>query len=328
MGEFRFSVNVFTVEGPDAFAAWCRQVEAAGFDALYTADHLGVPAPFPVLVAAAQATERLRVGTLVLNTAFWNPALLAREIATTDLLTGGRLEVGLGAGHMKWEFNTAGIEWERFDERADRLEDTLRQLQCAFAEPAFPEQAGLREAFGVPVLAPVQRHGFGGHGPPLIVGGTGDRVLSIAAAHADVVSVAGAVRLRGRPPGSFRIGTAAEADERVAFARAQAGDRADRIEWHTLLQAVVETDDRDAAAAALAARFGGTVAAADLLDSPFVLIGTVDEMAEQLLRSRDRFGFTHFTVHAPYREVFGAVIARVQAPEDGRSREARDRPLR
>jgi alkanesulfonate monooxygenase SsuD/methylene tetrahydromethanopterin reductase-like flavin-dependent oxidoreductase (luciferase family) len=79
---------------------------------VFAADHLGIPAPFPLLVAAADATERMRVGTLVLNAPFWNPALLAREVATTDILTGGRLELGLGAGHTKWEFDAAGIEWQ------------------------------------------------------------------------------------------------------------------------------------------------------------------------------------------------------------------------
>ena len=172
MTEFRFSVNIFEVGSPDGFARWCRAVEDAGFDAMYAADHLGVPAPFPVLVAAADATERLRVGTMVLNAGFWNPALLAREIATTDLLTGGRLEVGLGAGHMRWEFEAAGIEWERFDERAERLESTVQELQRSFTGSGFDEQAALREAFDLPVLRPMQRRGFGGYGPPLIVGGT------------------------------------------------------------------------------------------------------------------------------------------------------------
>ncbi|WP_420749602.1 TIGR03621 family F420-dependent LLM class oxidoreductase [Rhodococcus sp. O3] len=313
MTGFRFSVNVLGIESPDAFARSCRAVEEAGYDALFAADHLGVPAPFPTLVAAAHATERLRVGTLVLNAGFWNPALLAREIATTDALTGGRLEVGLGAGHMRWEFESAGIAWEPFGARADRLEATLAELRRLFANPGYEPQAAMRDAFGMPVLRPVQRHGFGGEGPPLIVGGTGDRILAIAAAHADIVGVAGAYQVRGRPPGTFRIGTATEADDRVRFARACAGPRADHLEWHTLVQLVLETDDREAAAASVAHRLGLPVG--DLLDTPFLLIGTVEEMATQILNARDRYGFTHFTVHAPYRDVFARVIARVRETE-------------
>ncbi|WP_241384350.1 TIGR03621 family F420-dependent LLM class oxidoreductase [Rhodococcus sp. CH91] len=313
MTEFRFSVNIFRLGSAQSFARDCRKAEESGYDALYAADHLGVPAPFPVLVAAAHATERLRLGTLVLNAAFVNPVLLAREIATVDVLTGGRLEVGLGAGHMRWEFEAAGIPWERFDERADRLEDTVAELQRAFAEPAYAEQDAAREAFDLPVLGPLQHRGFGGHGPPLIIGGTGDRILTLAATRADVVSIAGVFQIPGRPPGTFRLATAVEADERVAFARARAGARADDVEWHTLLQAVVETEDRAATAAALAARFDHAIDAADLLDSPFVLIGTIDEMARRIVRNRERYGFTHVTVHAPYRDVFAEVVTRVRA---------------
>jgi alkanesulfonate monooxygenase SsuD/methylene tetrahydromethanopterin reductase-like flavin-dependent oxidoreductase (luciferase family) len=96
-----------------------------GYDTLFAADHLGSYAPFQMVVAAAQATSRIRLGTLVLNVPFWNPALLAREIATADILTDGRLEVGLGSGHMKWEFDAAGIPWEGFGARAERLEQAI-----------------------------------------------------------------------------------------------------------------------------------------------------------------------------------------------------------
>ena len=191
MGAFRFSCNFFGVSSGDAFVDKCRRAEEYGYDAVLAPDHLGAPAPFPLLVAAAAATERLRVGTLVLNVPFWNPALLAREVATTDILTGGRLEVGLGAGHMKWEFDEAGIGWKPFSTRADQLATTITELERFFTtdfEP-LPEGAAPR---------PVQRRGFGGSGPPLLVGGTGDRILRIAAAHADIVSVAGVYQLAGQ----------------------------------------------------------------------------------------------------------------------------------
>ena len=138
----------------------------------------------------------------------------------------------------------------------------------------------MREEFGVPVLRPVQRRGFGGHGPPLIVGGTGDRVLQAAAAHADIVSVAGAFQIKGRPPGTMRIGTDTEAQQRVRYARECAGDRAARIEWHALIQAVVQTDYRRSAAAALARRFGN-MTPDEILATLFAFIGTVEQMAEQ-----------------------------------------------
>ena len=128
MRDFRFSFNVRGIESREAFEQRCRHAEEQGYDTVFAVDLLGVPAPFPLLVAAAGATERLRVGTLVLNVAFWNPALLAREVATTDVLTDGRLEVGLGAGHMKWEFDEAGIAWEPFGTRAEALHSMISEL--------------------------------------------------------------------------------------------------------------------------------------------------------------------------------------------------------
>lgn len=315
MTDLRFSFNVFGIDSRDAFVATCRRGEAQGYDTVFTADHLGIAAPFPTLVTAAEATERLKVGTLVLNAGFWNPALLAREVATTDVLTGGRLELGLGAGYMKWEFDEAGIAFEPFGDRVDRLEATIGELGRLFAADGYEQQERLRE-IGSPVLRPVQRHGFGGHGPPLIVGGTGDRVLRIAAEHADIVAIAGAYQVRGKPPGTFRVATAAETDERVAYARRCAGERADRLEWHALNQAVIITDDRRAAARKVLERRGGTMSEDDLLDSPFVFIGTVEEIAEQILRWRERYGFTYYTVHAPYMDTFAPVIERLRAIAD------------
>lgn len=310
---FRFSYNIFTVDALPAFAETCRRAERLGYDVVFAADHLGIPAPFPALVAAASATERLRVGTLVLNASFWNPELLAREIATVDVLTGGRLEVGLGAGHMKWEYEAAGIPWQPFGARVEHLAATIEQLRRRFAaEHGYPQQAEQHERYGVPVLRPTQRRGFGGYGPPLLVGGTAERVLTVAGRHADIVGLAGLVQLKGQPPGTFRVATAEETDERVSIARRAAGDRADRLEWQALLQRVVTTDDRRAAARTIAERFDGLLTAEQVLDSPFLLIGTVEEMADQLLARRERYGITHYSVHQPFLEAFAPVIARVR----------------
>jgi probable F420-dependent oxidoreductase len=313
MADFRFSFNIFSIDSRAAFVDGCRRAERYGYDTVFAADHLGIAAPFPALVAAAAATERLKVGTLVLNAPFWNPALLAREAATTDVLTDGRLEIGLGAGHMKWEFDAARIPWEPFGERADRLEATIDELERLFAADGYEQQAALRTELGTPVLRPVQRRGFGGHGPPLIIGGTGDRILRIAAERADIVAIAGAFQIKGRPPGVFRIGTAAEADERVAYARACAGDRAAEIEWHVLTQIVLETADRRTAAEKVLEQHDLMMTSDELLESPFVFIGTVEEMADQIVANRTRYGFTYYTVHGPFMDTFAPVIERVRA---------------
>lgn len=300
MCEFRFSFNV-SVESREAFVAECQAAERFGYDAVYTPDHLGGVAPFPPLVAAAEATN-LRVGTLVINVPFWNTHLLAREIVTTDLLTDGRLEVGVGAGHMKWEFDAAGIPWEPFGTRADRLGGAVRELEEIFAGNTYGGQENRDQQ------QPKQRVGFNGTGPPLIIGGTGDRILSLAAEHANIVGVAGVYQIAGEPPGTFRIGTAADADERVAFTRARAGERADKVEWQALVQMVIVTDDRRGAADKLVAEHDPGLTAEQLLETPFLLIGTVPQIAEQLTAHRERYGFTHFTVHEPYMTTFAPVI--------------------
>ena len=313
MARFRFSSNIFGLKSRDEFVAMCRRAQDHGYDAIFAADHLGLAAPFQAVVAAAAATDRLRVGTLVVNVPFWNPALLAREIATADILTGGRLEVGLGSGHMKWEFDEAGIPWEPHGARADRLAATISEVSRLFAGTGYEEQAELRQRLGFPPLLPVQRQGFGGYGPPLLVGGSGDRVLRIAAETADIIGIGGLFQVKGQPPGVFRLCTAAEADERVRFARDCAGKRADEVEWHALIQVVRVTEDRRAAAAELAEQYHGTVTAEEILVNPFLFVGTIEEMAEQVIRNRARYGFTYYTVHEPFLDVFAPVIYRVRA---------------
>ncbi len=327
MHKFRFSFNIFGVRSRQEFVDECRQAEQFGYDEVFSADHLGMAAPFPVLIAAAEATRRMRVGTLVVNVPFWNPALLARDIATTDVLTDGRLDVGLGAGHMKWEFDAAGLTWTPFPARVAALQHAIRELRQYF-EGKIEQPPPAR-----PLPRPVQRAGFGGSGPPLLVGGTGDSVLRIGAQHAQILGVAGAYQVKGAPPGTFRLGTAEETDKKVAFARRCAGARAAVIEWHLLAQAVIITDDRRAAAQQLLAeerqdaerqdaerRDGESTSMGqerpmltveEALETPFLLIGTVDEIAAQLRRARERWGFSFITVHEPYMPTFAPVIERL-----------------
>jgi probable F420-dependent oxidoreductase len=313
-GGFRFSTNVFGVTSRAGFAAYCRRVEELGYDTLFAADHLGSYAPFSMIAAAAQATSRIRLGTLVLNVPFWNPALLAREIATADVLTDGRLEVGLGSGHMKWEFDAAGIPWEGFTARTGRLEQAIEQIGRVFAAGGYEQRRATEEHYGTGPLLPVQKAGFGGYGPPLIVAGTGERVLRVAARHASIIGIAGAKQARGKPPGTLRLCSAREADETVRFARAQAGGRAADVEWNVLVQLVKVTSDRRAVAEELAKDPDDGLSAEEILQTPFLLFGSVDEMAAQIARNRERYGFTYYSVHAPFAEEFAPVIERLRVP--------------
>jgi probable F420-dependent oxidoreductase len=313
-GGFRFSTNVFGVTSRADFVAYCQRVEELGYDTLFAADHLGSYAPFPMIVAAAQATSRLRLGTLVLNVPFWNPALLAREIATADVLTDGRLEVGLGSGHMKWEFDAADIPWEGFTARAERLEQAIEQIGRIFAAGGYEQRRATEEHYGTGPLLPVQKAGFGGYGPPLIVAGTGERVLRVAARQASIIGIAGAKQARGKPPGTLRLCSAREADEAVKFARAQAGGRAADVEWNVLVQLVKVTSDRRAVAEELAKDPDDGLSVEEILQTPFLLFGTVDEMAAQIAANRERYGFSYYSVHAPFAEEFAPVIERLRVP--------------
>jgi probable F420-dependent oxidoreductase len=313
---FRFSTNFFGLSSRADFTAFCRRAEELGYDTLFAADHLGSSAPFQMVVGAAGVTSRLRLGTLVLNVPFWNPALLAREIVTADVLTEGRLEVGLGSGHMKWEFDEAGIPFDGFGKRADMLEVAIKEIGRIFAAGGYGQRRALEEHYGLTPVLPVQKSGFGGYGPPLLVGGTGDRILSIAARHADIAAVAGTKQASGKPPGTFRLCTAQETDDRVAFTRAAAGSRAGDLEWQVLIQFVKATDDRRAVAEELAREDDETMTVEEVMETPYVLFGTVDEMAAQVLRNRDRYGFTYYTVHGPFAEEFAPVIERVRSLTD------------
>jgi probable F420-dependent oxidoreductase len=307
MHPFRFSTNVFGLPPRDEFVRYARKVERLGYDTLFMADHLGGGAPFPPLVLAAEVTERLRVGTMVLNVPFWNPHLLAREVATADVLTGGRFELGVGAGHMKWEFDAAGLPWQPLRERVSAVEATLDELERVFAAGGYPQRRQRDELSGGP-LVPVQHAGLNGTGPPVIIAGTGDRMLALAARRADIVGLAGTMQAPGRPPGTFRLLSAAETDERVAYIRAQAGERTADRELHALVQMVVVTPDRRAEAAKLAAEDDIGLTVDEVLETPFLLFGTVPEIAAQLRERRDRFGISYLTVHAPYMEALGPVI--------------------
>ncbi|NLU69865.1 TIGR03621 family F420-dependent LLM class oxidoreductase [Streptomyces sp. HNM0574] len=288
---FRFGVNLTTAAPGPRWQALCRRAEELGYDTVHVPDHLGAPAPFPALVAAAAATERVRVGTFVLNAGFWNPALLAREAATCDLLTGGRLELGLGAGYVQAEHDTAGLPFGTPGQRAAHLEHTVREVARLLADPDHEPR-------------PAQRR------VPLLVGGNGDRVLRLAAERAAVAAFTGARQAPDGPQGELQLLSPAELEQRVTAYRAFEAARADRTEpaeLNHLVQRVVLTDDRRAAAAALLP-YAPALTEQDLLEHPALLAGTPHEVAHQLHVFRERFGFSYITVLEPFLEPFGEVV--------------------
>ncbi|MDA8368564.1 MAG: TIGR03621 family F420-dependent LLM class oxidoreductase [Nocardiopsaceae bacterium] len=307
MTKFRFGVNFGQLE-IDRWTDFCRSSEELGYDAILAPDHLGAPSPFAMLAAAAAATTRVRLGTLVVNNEFWNPAMLAREAATVDRVSGGRLELGLGGGYMKSEFESAGIPWRTHAERMERLEQSIGELDRLFAEDGQQ-----------PLPHQVPR-------PPLLIGGHGERALDLAARHADIIGFGGITQVKGAKMGTFRLAGVEETLRRVEFVRTRAGSRADALEFNVLIQGVFITDDAEKKAAELAELYGesGLDTARAVLDSPYVLVGTVDEIAAELLAARERFGFSYICTHGPYRDPLAEVIPAVRrsAGESGEAEEA------
>ncbi|GLY67458.1 LLM class F420-dependent oxidoreductase [Amycolatopsis taiwanensis] len=291
MGGIRVGVNM-TV--PSSRAEWvdkCRKAEDLGFDVIGVADHLGMHAPFPAIVLAGEVTERVRLNTFVLNVPFYNAALLARDVATTDQFVDGRLELGLGAGYVKAEFDAAGLPFPSAGERIDHLERTIAELRRLYADPGYKPQPA--------------RPG----GPPLLVGGWGRRTLGVAAKHADVIAFTGAA-----PDREGNMAGLAGADEfknRVEFVRAELGERADDVELNVLVQYVAVTEDRMGVLEQLR-QYGPTLTLDQLGELPTLLVGTPEQIAEQLQENKERFGLNYVTVLEPSLDAFAQVIARLR----------------
>ncbi|CAM5678755.1 LLM class F420-dependent oxidoreductase OS=Streptomyces tendae OX=1932 GN=GUR47_29820 PE=4 SV=1 [Streptomyces tendae] len=286
---FRFGVNLMSAAPADGWDAKCRRAEELGYDVILVPDHLGMPAPFPALVAAARATERPRLGTFVLNAGFWNPALLAREVATTDALTGGRLELGLGTGYVRAEHDTAGLAFGSPGERVDHLRRTVEELERLLGDEEY-------------LPRPVQRPGV-----PLLIGANGDRMLELTAGHADIAAFTGGRTVPGSTTGRLAPITAEELDERVARYRELAAGREEPAELNLLVQMVAVTQDRESAVRPYLERIPH-LTAEQVLELPILLAGTLEQITAQVRAQRERYGFTYLTVLEPFMEGFAPVM--------------------
>ncbi|MEU9478623.1 LLM class F420-dependent oxidoreductase [Streptomyces sp. NPDC048191] len=288
---FRFGVNLLTPAPTDEWRAKCRRAEELGYDVILVPDHLGMVAPFPALVAAAGATERPRLGTFVLNAGFWNPALLAREVATTDALTGGRLELGLGTGYVQAEHETAGLPYGSPRERVDHLRHTVAELDRLLGRGEHQPRTAQSRV-------------------PLLIGANGDRMLRLTAEHADIAAFTGA--RPGSAPGTLEPLTAEELDERVTRYRDLAGGRPAPAELNLLIQLVAVTDDPEPMLKPLMER-QPQLTLDEALALPIVLAGPLEDVVARVRGQRERFGFSYLTVLEPYMEDFAPVMERLRA---------------
>jgi len=305
---FRFGVQAVGAPSRVSWAEQARRVSDAGFAVLMTADHLddGCLPPLAPLVAAAEAAPGLRVGTLVLNNDFRHPSLLAREAATIDLLTDGRFELGVGAGHAWTEYQRNGLVFDPAGTRVDRLAESVRILRrlldgetVTFGGEHYRTEG--ETCYPKPVQARV----------PILVGGGGRRVLGIAARLADSVGFTGLGALRETNPNFARVSGFPPdvVDAQVDWVREQASQRAEMPELQALVQAVVITDrPRDRAEKMTSAGPFSTLSPEELLLTPYVMIGTVDGLIDKLHAARERWGFSHYTVRTNALDDFAPVV--------------------
>ena len=306
---FRFGVSVSHGRSRAEWAAKARRIEELGYATLTVADHLtNLIAPMPALVSAAEATKHLRVGTYVLNNDLRHPVLVAREAATVDLLTDGRLQLGLGAGSIKSEYDQAGQRFDTGGTRVERLSEAVTIIKGLLKGEQVTFAGRHYRVTGHTIgPLPVQRP----H-PPILIGGNGRRLLALAAREADIVGLSGLTfRGGGALPPDLSGWTVSGVDERVRLVREVAGEeRYARLELNALIQRVVVTDDRQREAAELASQWP-QLTPDEFLRSPYVLIGTVDQMAEDLQARRQRWGLSYYVVHEPYMDAFAPVVARL-----------------
>jgi probable F420-dependent oxidoreductase len=310
---FRFGVIAERSARPDTWLALARRTEAAGYATLLIRDHL-IPdvfgdqlAPLIALTAAAAATTTLRLGTLVLDNDFRHPALLAKEAATLDVLSGGRLELGLGAGWLRAEYGAAGIPFDQPGTRIGRLAEAVAVITGLWA--GGPLHFGGQhyiidglDSFPLPVQRPR---------PPILLGGGQRRMLTLAGQTADIVSILTTSVASGAMVDDVSERTPAAVEQKLAWVRAGAGDRFGTIELN-LLPTVIITDDRRSRTEDLirARRWAG-VSAEDVWAMPAVLIGSADQIVTEIEARRARYGFSYFVVSDEDLEVFAPIVARL-----------------
>ncbi len=313
----RFGVQAFAPSSPDEWRTFARRAEELGYSALHLADHYIGPGPaldptnhpvqvvaaIPAMTVAAEATSEIRIGCRVLCVDYHQPVVLAKELATIDWFSGGRLEIGLGAGWLEAEYDAMGVPFDRAGIRIERLAETVDLVRACYA-------GGPVDVTGTQVHA----RGFTAVPEPpgpakIMIGGGSPRVLRLAGARADIVSL-NFDNSSGRiGPEGFASGTAARCDEKIAWVREGAGDRFDDLELEIAAYFTIVTDTRDDVLTSMAPMFG--LAPGELAEHGHALIGSVSEIADAIVERRDRTGVSYVTVGADALEDFAPVVERL-----------------
>lgn len=260
-------------------------------------------APVPALMSVADVTTKLRVGALVWDNDYKHPVVLAKELATMDLLSDGRLELGIGAGWMITDYEQSGIPYERAGLRIDRMIEGIDVMKGCFAQGAF-SYAGKHytianyDGLPKPLQAPC---------PPILIGGGGKRVLTYAAQVADIIGINATMSAGAVGPEAISTMTAEAVDGKVDIIRDSAGDRFNHVEMNIRAFLVNITDDAAGAISRLAAGMG--VEESMVAETPFALMGPPSKLIEDLIARRERWGFSYVIVGGEDVEKFAPVVA-------------------
>ena len=303
---FRFGVTLERTSNQDEIAGQARRAEDLGYSCMVMTDHFDDRnAPLVTITAAALATTSLRVGTLVLCNDYRHPVVLAKELATLDRMSNGRLEVGVGAGWMTSDYEQAGLPMDRPGVRIERLGEAVSVLEGCFADGPFDFAGDHYTITGLDAQPkPTQRPR-----PPLLLAGGGRKMLTLAAQRADIIAVNISLHT-GVVDDRVAAGATAEAtDDKVALVRDVAGSRFGAIELSVGVFLATVTDDRHSFAAALAPGFG--LSTEQALASPHALFGTVDECVATLEERRERWGFSYVTIPAEAAVEMAPVVERL-----------------
>jgi probable F420-dependent oxidoreductase len=300
---FRFTVQASLAPTMADWRDRARVAEELGYSALYITDHFDTQfGPLVAATVAAEATTTLHVGTLVLNNDLRNPVVLAREIATLGLAAEGRIEIGLGAGWLRSDYEETGIGYDPPGRRVGRLAESLTVMKSLWSE-------GEAELEGEHYTVHGARCDPRPASPPrIVVGGGSKRILTIAAQQADTVGVT-----MSMASGEIDTDVAGKAtydhfDRCVGWVREAAGDRFAALELQTTTTVMIVKSER---AATRTAMMLGFPAGAEALGLPILLIGTEDELCERLAERRERWGFSNVVIPGESMEIFAPVVARL-----------------
>jgi probable F420-dependent oxidoreductase len=303
---FRFAVQVSNAPSGAAWRDLARKVEELGYATLYVPDHLDDQfAPMIAMTVAAESTTTLLVGSLVLDNDFRHPVVVAKEIATLDLLTEGRLEVGMGAGWMRTDYDMSGIEMDPGGTRIARLAESLEIMTAMWTTGRatfLGDHYSVTDAVGTPPPFTKPR-------PTLVIGGGGKQILTLAAQQADIVSIIPSLAAGYIGPETAASAVEEKFHERVRWIKEAAGSRFDDLELQNWTVAVQVVPNGAEVRAQVAPLFNLT--SEQLAGVPLALIGSVDEIVELLERRREVFGFSYVVVHEPEIEAFAPVVARL-----------------